>query len=190
MVTTAADPSDRAALRARLAGAREGWLAAHPEAPAALAAALAPVLRQLEPEVLGLYWAIRSEFNAAACILADEGLGIEALALPFCTREPRAMTYRRWDGAEPTVRDGCGIPSSAGAAVVPDVVLVPCVGYAPGGWRLGYGGGFFDRWLAAHPGVTTVGIAWSFAALGPEDFVPAAHDRPLDLVVTDRGVAA
>lgn len=190
MVTTSAQASDRAALRERLAGVREAWLASHPEAPAALAAALAPVLRQLEPDMLGLYWAIRSEFNAAACITADHGLGDGAVALPYCTRSPRTMQYRRWDGRAPTLHDDCGIPSSDGAAVVPDVVLVPCVGYAPGGWRLGYGGGFFDRWLAAHPGVTSIGVAWSCGELGAHEFVPEAHDRPLDLIVTDQGIVA
>jgi 5,10-methenyltetrahydrofolate synthetase len=190
MVTTAAQSSGRPALRERLAGVREAWLASHPEASAALAAALAPVLRQLEPEVLGLYWAIRSEFNAAACIVADKGLGGGGLALPYCTRSPRTMQYRRWDGGPPTQTDDCGIPSTDGPDVVPDVVLVPCVGYAAGGWRLGYGGGFFDRWLAAHPGVTTIGVAWSCGEMGAHEFVPEAHDRPLDLVVTERGIAA
>jgi 5-formyltetrahydrofolate cyclo-ligase len=190
MVTTAAQPSGRPALRERLAGGREAWLAAHPGAPDALAAALAPVLRQLEPEVLGLYWAIRSEFNAVACIAADKGLGDGARALPYCTRSPRTMQYRRWDGTPPTLQDECGIPSTAGAVVVPDVVLVPCVGYAAGGWRLGYGGGFFDRWLAANPGVTTIGVAWSCGEMGAHEFVPEPHDRPLDLIVTERGIAS
>jgi 5,10-methenyltetrahydrofolate synthetase len=190
MVTTLAQAGDRSALRERLTGVREAWLASHPEAPAALAAVLAPVLRQLEPDVLGLYWAIRSEFNAAACIAAGQGLGDGVLALPYCTRAPRAMQYRRWDGRAPALRDDCGIPSSDGAVVVPDVVLVPCLGFAAGGWRLGYGGGFFDRWLAAHPGVTTIGVAWSCGALGGHEFVPEAHDLPLDLVVTEQGIAA
>ena len=112
------------------------------------------------------------------------------LALPFAQRAARQMHYRRWDGQPPRQVDECGIATSDGDPVVPDVVLVPCVGYAAGGWRLGYGGGYFDRWLAGHPGVTTVGIAWSCAALAPGEFVPEAHDRPLDLVVTERGVEA
>jgi 5-formyltetrahydrofolate cyclo-ligase len=188
MVTTAAENAGRPALRARLAGLREAWLTAHPEASTALAAALAPVLRQLEPDMLGLYWAIRAEFNASTAVLGDEGLADVALALPHCTRSPRVMAYRRWDRRPPTLLDACGIPTAEGAPVVPDVVLVPCVGFAAGGWRLGYGGGYFDRWLAAHPGVTAVGLAWSCGEMAPGEFVPEPHDRPLDLIVSERGI--
>jgi 5-formyltetrahydrofolate cyclo-ligase len=96
------------------------------------------------------------------------------------------MTYRRWNGRdEPSVRDECGIPSVDGQTVVPDVVLVPCVGYTRDGVRLGYGAGYFDRWLAAHPHVTAVGIAWSHSEIALE---AQPHDQPLMLVVTDAGV--
>mgnify|MGYP003693774087 CR=1 FL=1 len=69
------------------------------------------------------------------------------------------MHYRLWDGQAPRSVDECGIPSSDGAPVAPDVVLVPCVGFTASGFRLGYGGGYFDRWLAAHPQVCAVGVA-------------------------------
>ncbi len=178
----------RAAWRQRLTAEREAWLAGHSGAPAALAAALGDVLVQLEPAVLGVYWAIRDEFNASASIAGDKRFATLPLALPHATREPLAMQYRRWDGREPTARDECGIPTSSGAVVQPDVVLVPCVGFGRSGFRLGYGGGYFDRWIAAHAGVTTVGISWSMAEL-PDGALPAEpHDRALDLIVTDRGV--
>jgi 5-formyltetrahydrofolate cyclo-ligase len=67
-------------------------------------------------------------------------------------------------------------------------VLVPCVGFTAAGYRLGYGGGYFDRWLALHSHVTTVGVAWASAQLDDATFVPEAHDLPLALVVTERGV--
>lgn len=96
------------------------------------------------------------------------------------------MDYRRWDGRPPTVKDECGIPSSSNAAVViPDVVLVPCVGFTREGYRLGYGGGYFDRWLSRHPGVTCIGIAWSLAEVS---FAVEAHDQALTVVVTEQGV--
>ena len=84
--------------------------------------------------------------------------------------------------------DECGILSCDGATVVPDVVLVPCVGFTAEGYRLGYGGGYFDRWLARNPGVTTVGVAWSNAEIMPGAFESQAHDQPLTLVVTEHGV--
>ena len=73
--------------------------------------------------------------------------------------------------------------------VDPDLVLVPCVGHAAGNYRLGYGGGYFDRFLAAHPHVTTIGVSWSFAALGEADFTPQPHDIPLTVMVTELGVS-
>ena len=91
-------------------------------------------------------------------------------------------------GTEPEARDGCGLPTASGAPVQPDVVLVPCVGFTEDGYRLGYGGGFFDRYLDAHPDTTAVGVAWSVGRMPREAFTPAAHDRPLMLVVTENGV--
>jgi 5-formyltetrahydrofolate cyclo-ligase len=108
-------------------------------------------------------------------------------ALPFAYLAPRRMDYRRWDGAAPTLLDECGIASSSGAVVVPDVVLVPCVGFTREGYRLGYGGGYFDRWLAAHPGVISIGLAWS---LSETHFAPEPHDQPLTMVLTEREVIA
>lgn len=98
------------------------------------------------------------------------------------------MHYRAWDGSAPPLRDGCGIAACDGPPVVPDVVLVPCVGFTRSGYRLGYGGGYFDRWMAAHPHVTAVGVAWSVGELSETDFAPETHDQPLTLVVTEHGV--
>ena len=97
------------------------------------------------------------------------------------------MDFRRWDGSPPTLIDECGILSSSGAVVVPDVVLVPCVGFTREGYRLGYGGGYFDRWLSSHPGVTSIGIAW---AISEASFAVAAHDQALTLILTEAGLIA
>jgi 5-formyltetrahydrofolate cyclo-ligase len=188
MSNPAAEPATRRVLRERLIAARQGWLAGAPGAQAAIGAALRDVLRQLEPSVLGTYWPIRCEFNPSGVLFADKGRAVLTLALPYARKQPREMEYRLWDRREPSLRDECGIPAADGAAVVPDVVLVPCVGYTADGLRLGYGGGYFDRWLAQHAGVTSVGVAWSAGELGRDEFAAEPHDRPLDLIVTDRGV--
>ena len=73
--------------------------------------------------------------------------------------------------------------------VVPDVVVVPCVGFTASGFRLGYGGGYFDRWLAQHTGATAIGVAWAVSLIAPGAFEPAVHDLPLTLVVTQHGIA-
>jgi len=180
----------RTALRQRLRAERDahaagaGYAVAH----AALAAHLAGVLAELEPACLGLYWSIRAEFNAVAALAADPFCNSLSWALPYTRREPREMHYRRWDRQPPAQRDECGIPAPDGRPVVPDVVLVPCVGFTAEGWRLGYGGGYFDRWLAAHPHATAVGVAWAAAEIEAREFAPQAHDLALTLIVTERGV--
>ena len=98
------------------------------------------------------------------------------------------MHFRAWDRKPPTAVDECGIPASSGAPVVPDVVLVPCLGFTREGFRLGYGGGYFDRWLAANPDVTAIGIAYGVGEIGEGEFEPLPHDEPLTLIVTEAGV--
>ena len=56
------------------------------------------------------------------------------------------------------------------------------------GFRLGYGGGYFDRWLAAHPHVTVIGVAWSVGEVDEAEWQPQPHDRRLDCVVSELGV--
>jgi len=178
---TAAPVHDRSELRRALLAERRAFAAtpAFQAAEHAVRQALANLLEQLEPELLGVYWPLGGEFDVGALPYSR--------ALPFARRDPMEMVFRRWDGAEPTARDECGIATATGAVAVPDVVLVPCVGFTREGFRLGYGGGYFDRWLELHPGVTTVGVAWS----GAETHFPVeAHDRALTLILTERELIA
>lgn len=179
----------REALRQTLLARREEFVGG-PQAAAAdgaLARSLSSILIDLEPELLGVYWPVRSEFNAPALFAAGTLLATCPLALPFARKQPVEMHYRRWNGAAPTLFDECGIFTSEGAPAVPDVVLVPCLGFTRGGFRLGYGGGYFDRWLAQHPDVTSVGVAWSVGELDAASFEPRAHDQALTLIVTELG---
>ncbi|KNZ34419.1 MAG: hypothetical protein AD742_01575 [Methylibium sp. NZG] len=151
---------------------------------------LQALVTTLEPTCLGLYWPVRSEFNAPLALTPDVCRARMAMALPFVRKNPPHMHYRAWDGQPPTLTDEAKIPASDGEEATPDVVLVPCVGFTTAGYRLGYGGGYFDRWIAAHPHVTTVGIAWALAELSEADFEPQSHDRALSVVLTERGVVA
>lgn len=149
---------------------------------------LMSVLRQLAPERLGIYWSVRSEFDAASACLSESMLDDTPLALPFSFRDPIRMDYRHWDRQPLTLLDDCRIPAPDGPVVVPDVVLAPCVGYTAAGYRLGYGRGYFDRWMVAHPHVTVIGVAWSVGSIDEAEWVPQPHDRALACVVTENGV--
>lgn len=180
----------RTDLRRRLHGLRDAFAARADEHDEAMGRHLGQLLEALQPECLGLYWPVRSEFNAASACLADTGLHETALALPYSRREPPAMQYRLWNRAAPTLRDECRVPSIDGAPVVPDVVLAPCLGYTRSGLRIGYGGGFFDRFLAAHPHVTAVGVAWSVCEVLADQIGAEAHDVPMMMIVTELGVVS
>ena len=85
--------------------------------------------------------------------------------------------------------DAYGIPKPQDTEMVsPSLLFVPCVGYSAGGYRLGYGGGFYDRMLASlEPKPFTVGLGFGVGYV--PDFEPEAHDIPLDAILTDHGVA-
>lgn len=179
-------PPSRAELRRQLLAARQAWsqgpLAA--EAQLSLEKTVLETLHRLEPECLGLYWPVQGEFNPRPVALMAHQAWRCQLALPWAQREPRQMHYRPWHGQDLDTKDECGIPSPAGPACQPDVVLVPCVGFTREGYRLGYGGGYFDRYLAAHPEVTAIGVAWALGEVDVRVLQPQAHDVPLLCVLT------
>lgn len=183
-------PVERAALRNRLLAQRDRLVASPAFMPTEvlLTRRLVDVLHQLEPECLGIYWPIRSEFNAVAACAADPRLAATPQALPWCRKSPIEMFYRRWDGQPPREVDECAIATADGERVTPDVVLLPCLGFTLNGFRLGYGAGYFDRWQAANPSVTTVGVAWAIGELAADEFVAQPHDQALTMVVTEHGV--
>ena len=185
-----ASSPDKAALRQRLLAARRAWIDT-PEAASAQAqiqARVLTVLTQLEPDCLGIYWPMQGEFNPIdVAQYARSQWGCQ-LALPYAKKIPVAMDFRAWDGQPPSDKDECGIPSPNTQTCVPDVVLVPCVGFTPEGWRLGYGGGYFDRFMAAHPEVTAVGLSWDIGQLGTGDLPPQTHDVQLMAVITESNI--
>ncbi|MFN3617853.1 MAG: 5-formyltetrahydrofolate cyclo-ligase [Aquabacterium sp.] len=184
-------PDDRAALRRTLIQQRRAWwdnAATRTAADAALAELLWRVLEQLEPDCLGVYWALPGEFNPNTLALrAQQVLGCR-LALPRSHKSPAEMHYQLWDGQPPTERDEHGIACAQGARVVPDVVLAPCVGHTRQAYRMGYGGGYFDRFLAAHPEVVAIGLSWEGGDLTSTSWTPGKHDVPLAAVITERNI--
>jgi 5-formyltetrahydrofolate cyclo-ligase len=95
-----------------------------------------------------------------------------------------SLRYAAWQEGDALTKDASGTlaPATRTAFMEVDVVLVPCVGFTDTGYRLGYGGGYFDRTLACAPRPTSVGIAYAFTKISFEE---SLLDIPLDLIITD-----
>ena len=132
--------------------------------------------------------------------LAQEGraqLATESIAsrsprkigLPVVNKLHKTLVFHAWYPGCPMEEDAYGIPKPKDTEViVPTLLFVPCLGYGPGGFRLGYGGGFYDRTLATlQPRPVTVGLGYSQGWL--PDMAPEPHDVALDVVLNDKGVA-
>jgi 5-formyltetrahydrofolate cyclo-ligase len=148
---------------------------------------LAALLDERRPAVAGFYWPIRGEFDPRPVMARFVAAGGTA-ALPVVVAPGEPMLYRAWHPASEMDEGRWGIPvPRAGASVTPELVLAPLVGFDARCYRLGYGGGFFDRTLAAlRPRPFAVGVGFALARL--PSVRPHAHDLPLDAIVTEAGV--
>ncbi|WP_233155229.1 5-formyltetrahydrofolate cyclo-ligase [Sedimentitalea arenosa] len=139
-------------------------------------------------KVLSVYWPIKGEPDLRPLMaeLHDEGVTI---ALPLVEVKAAPLAFRRWTPDTRMVRGDWNIPVPPPDAepMTPDITLAPLVGWDPAGFRLGYGGGYFDRTLAAlAPRPVSIGVGFHTARL--QTIYPQPHDIPLDFILTDAGV--
>jgi len=111
------------------------------------------------------------------------------IGLPVINRDTRQLRFHVWYPGCPMEEDAYGIPKPKDTeSFEPELLLVPCVGFGPKGTRLGYGGGFYDRTLAAlSPRPVTVGVGYAHGLIPWLE--PEPHDVPLDAILTEDGVA-
>ncbi|MCE4543483.1 MULTISPECIES: 5-formyltetrahydrofolate cyclo-ligase [unclassified Caballeronia] len=183
----------KSALRATLLATREaqseqaGQIAKN----AALAARIEEVLARHDARCVGLYWPVAGEFDARAAmtrwLAADAARGG---ALPVVVKPHAPMVFHAWSAHMPMKEGRYRIPVPAEErVVVPELLLIPCVGFDAHRYRLGYGGGYYDRTLAAWPDAkrpVTIGIAYESGKCGvlPRE----THDMPLDAIVTESAI--
>ena len=144
---------------------------------------------------IGAYWPIKGEFDPLPALhrwKEDGELQGEPqrrrIGLPVVDRVHKTLTFHSWYPGCPMENDAFDIPKPKDTElIVPTLLFVPCLGYSAGGYRLGYGGGFYDRTLATlQPKPFTVGLGFTQGFL--DDFEPEAHDVPLDAILNDNGV--
>ncbi len=131
-------------------------------------------------------WPYKNEYDARHLVAALRRRGATA-ALPAVVAPKTPLIFREWHPGVKLSEGPLGIPyPEASPEVRPDHVLLPMLGWDAQGYRLGYGGGFFDRTLAAfekRPRV--IGVSYEPAHL--QTIYPQPYDIPVDFVVTERG---
>jgi 5,10-methenyltetrahydrofolate synthetase len=137
--------------------------------------------------VVGFCWPFKGEFDPRFVIRRWREQGVTA-ALPEVVTKGHPLQFRKWWPGAPMTPGVYDIPVPAGTDIlIPDVAIVPMNGFDEKGYRLGYGGGYFDRTLAAlerH----TLAIGVSFEMLRLATIFPQSHDIPMDFVVTEAGI--
>lgn len=154
---------------------------------AALEANLRNVLAQHAPAIVSFYWPFRGEFDPRPLIRELLTQGWRG-ALPVVAEKKAPMTFRLWTPGAPMVDGIWDIPVPRdGAVVIPDVVLGPVVGFDDAHFRLGNGGGYFDRTLAIlSPRPLTIGVGYEFSRL--DTIYPQPHDQRFDIIVTEASI--
>ena len=145
-------------------------------------------LPDLAGTIVSLYWPIRGEPDLRVWARSIELRGGRC-ALPVVVKKATPLVFREWQPGAPLVRGFWNIPIPAdGAEVRPDVTLAPVIGFDANGYRLGYGGGYFDRTLAAlSPRPRVIAVGYGLAAI--PTIHPLPHDIAMDAVVTENGIA-
>ena len=139
------------------------------------------------PLVVAFYWPMRGEFDPRHVVRAWRDAGART-ALPVVRARGAPLEFRDWWPGAPTRAGAYQLPEPQGTAVLrPDVLLIPPVGFDRDGYRLGYGGGFYDRTLAAlQPPPLKIGVGYELSRL--DSIGPLPHDLPMDVLVTEAGL--
>lgn len=140
-------------------------------------------------KTVSFYWPFRGEPDLRPLMQAVLDAG-GTCALPVVVEKARPLVFRAWKPGETLERGVWNIPVPPDTApeVRPDIVISPVVGFDPAAYRLGYGGGYYDRTLATFTErPLVVGVGPEIARI-PTIF-PQAHDIPMSMIVTENGIA-
>jgi 5,10-methenyltetrahydrofolate synthetase len=172
----------------------------------AILASLAAFLDNHDTQIqsTALYCPIQDELDLRPALLAwAQSKAGKTLALPFA-RPDKHLDFYAWEAGDLLIPSRHGVPepdpnNPRRPQVTPDCILIPCVGWSESRvgdkthyWRLGYGGGYFDRTLAqlrkAKPSLLCVGIGFDWQKLEDSHWQAQTHDEPLDAMLTESGL--
>jgi 5-formyltetrahydrofolate cyclo-ligase len=168
--------------------------AAHEElqhtAPLALASHPFPVKPESGRQIVSAFYPYKSEIDTRPLLgkLAGEGW---TTCLPIVIGEGLPLEFRRWLPGEPTIPGVWGIPRPPDSAPVmePNVLIIPMLAFDRAGYRLGYGGGFYDRSLEKlRTRKTIIAIGAAYSAQEVAHVPISAHDQELDYIITEREI--
>jgi 5-formyltetrahydrofolate cyclo-ligase len=142
-----------------------------------------------EPRVVSGFKSFADEIDVMPLMARLAGQGWRT-ALPVVVGRGRPLLFRAWVPGEPTVAGAWSIPVplDTAAELEPDVLLVPMLAFDGAGYRLGYGGGFYDRTLSGlRAGKPVVAVGVAYAAQEVAEVPRGRHDEPLDWLLTEDG---
>ena len=177
------------ALRPTVRARRAGASAAAPDAASRVLRNFIAAVPLPPGAVISGYWPVEHELDVRPLLEHAHSRG-HRLGLPVVVGRRRPLTFRVWAPGEALVDGRFGIPTPPADApeVVPGLLLVPMLAFDDAGYRLGYGGGFYDRTLARLRalGPATVAVGVAFAAQRVDRVPHHDHDQPLDWIVTEK----
>jgi 5-formyltetrahydrofolate cyclo-ligase len=148
---------------------------------------IASLLTNVAAKTIGFCWPYQAEYDARVQVLDCLERGARG-ALPVVIAPSTPLIFREWTLETKMALGVYDIPVPLDTSqIVPDIILIPLVGFDAEGYRLGYGGGFFDRTLAAMiPRPIIIGVGFELSRL--PTIYPQWHDIPVDYVVTEKGL--
>jgi len=151
-------------------------------------AELRRVIPGLGVKTVGFYWPFRGEFDARPLIRHLISGGTVA-ALPAVVQPKTPLEFRRWAPGAPMEHGVYNIPVPKDRELLqPELLIVPLVGFDAAGYRLGYGGGYYDRTIASF-GVRPYAIGVGFELSRLSTIHPQPHDIPMNAILTEAAFA-
>ncbi len=142
-------------------------------------------------ERVSVFLSFRTEIDTAPLLAGLHGLGYE-IGLPVVQAAATPLLFRRWAPGALLERGnfGVSVPAPDAPEIIPEVLFVPLLAFTATGHRLGYGGGFYDRTLAAlrATGAPVTAVGFGYAAQQVTEMPLEPTDLALDAVVTEAGV--